>query len=268
MTTISEIDCRRLRLIAELVAVRLGDKLLEASKKFVGEKRGDFVWSFDIDIEKKAIELIRLLLPNSIVITEEKGVVRLSDNPKYAVILDPVDGSNNYAHDIPWFCTCVAIAPIDAQSLDDVVASAIYAPAISKLFSYSLSDGALVDGKPFQRAKPMKIVSAYFDTSSQFAVIERYCELRGGGLKVRSLGSIALELSYVAWGKLEGVIDLRKRLRNTDIAAPYPILKSVGADIVIEKPIPATEFVQGFEFAALYDSELGALYRKARGVAT
>ncbi len=257
-------NSKRLRLVAELIAVRLGERLLEASRKLIAEKEGDYVWSFDIDIERKAVEMIKLLLPNTLVITEDAGTIRLSENPKYVVILDPVDGSNNHAHDIPWFCTCVAIAPIYATSLDDIIASAVYAPVTSKLFSFSKDEGALVEGRKIERSKPIKMISAYFDTSTQFKVIEKYCKLRGGGLKVRSLGSIALELSYVAWGKLEGVVDLRGRLRNTDIAAPYPILKASGADIVIDKPIPATSFAKGFEFAAFYNKELGNIYRKAK----
>ncbi|NPA97406.1 MAG: hypothetical protein GXO32_07395 [Crenarchaeota archaeon] len=259
-----EIDSRRLRLVAELIAVRIGDKLFESAKRLVEERRGDLVWSFDVFSEKTALELIKLLVPKSIVISEERGIVRLSDDPEYVVLLDPVDGSNNFAHDIPWFCTCVAIAPIDARSLDDIVASAVYAPTITKIFSYSREEGALVNGKSIERSRPKKIISAYFDTSAQFQVLERYCRLRGGGLRVRSLGSIALELCYVAWGRLEGVIDLRKRLRNTDIAAPYPILLASGATVVTDSPIPATSFVQGFELAAFYSSELADVYRRAR----
>jgi len=257
-------DVRRLRLVAELIAVRIGDKLNMFRRKFVKESRGNLVWSFDLEAEEHAIELVRLFLPKSIVVTEERGTVRLSNNPKYIVVLDPVDGSNNLAHDIPWYCTCVAISYSDALDLNDVVASAVYAPSIPRLFSYSKSEGVFVDGEPLKRGTPMHIVSAYFEDSKHFEAIEQYRRLRGGKVKIRSLGSIALELCYLAWGRLEGVIDLRNKLRNTDIAAPYPMIRACGGYIKVgnRERVPLSEPVAGLNIVAMYSEDLGKLFMK------
>ncbi len=251
-------------MIAELIAVRVGDRLNALRKKLVKESRGDLVWSFDLEAEEQAIEMVKLFLPRSIVVTEERGVVRLSSDPKYIVVIDPVDGSNNFAHDIPWYCTCVAIAFSDAESLDDIVASAVYAPSIPRLFSFSEEEGVLVDGEPMKREKPMSIISAYFDEINHFKAIECYRRIRGDKVRVRSLGSIALELCYVAWGKLEGVVDLRSKLRNTDIAAPYPMLKRVGSYVYVESSsqVPISNLVSGLNIVAMYDEHLGKLFRQ------
>jgi len=248
------------RMKLEYIAMRVAEKLREiqsSEKRIVGDHYGDKVWSFDVEIERFLRDLVRDLFPNSVLVTEESEYIRLSSNPELSIIVDPVDGSANYAAGIPWYATCIALAPIDAESLDMVVASAIAVPTTKDLYSYSRSEGVLENGRRVHRGRPQKMISVYFDTLDQYRVIDCFCSKHGRDTKVRSLGCISLDMLYVALGRIEGVIDLRQRLRNTDIAAVYPVLRALGARFVCtnRRTIPANEFVKGLSIAAFYNEE-------------
>lgn len=257
-----------LRLIAEYIAMNIARflRLRTPPSTIVREREGDLIRVFDIEAEMRAIKLVRELLPKSIVVTEEQGYVELSKNPEYVVLIDPVNGSNNLAADIPWCSTSVAIASISAHGLSDIVASAVTPIFGEFMLSYSVSEGVLYNGEPLKRReKPGSIVIVYADRFEDYAVAYAYSMLYPA-TRVRILGSICLDLALLVRGSIEAVIDVRGKLRNTDIAAIYPMLISTGCVIEMSpdaSSLHLNKLVSGITLYAAFSEEYMDRVRKA-----
>ena len=259
---------RVLRLIAEHIAMSVARflRLHTPPANIVGEHKGDFIRVFDVEAERRAIKLVSEFLPKSIVITEEQGYVELSKDPEYVVLIDPVDGSNNLAADIPWCSTSVAIAPVSAHGLSDVVASAIASVFGEFVLSYSVSEGVLYNGEPLKRReKPSNIMVVYANKFEDYAIAYAY-SLLYPATRIRILGSVCLDLALLARGSIEAVIDVRGKLRNTDIAAIYPMLISTGC-VVETSPgadsLCLDKLVSGITLYAAFSKEYMDRVRKA-----
>ena len=257
-----------LRLIAEHIAMNIARflRLHTPPSTIVREREGDLIRVFDIEAEMRAIKLVKELLPESVVITEEQGYIELSKNPEYVVLIDPVDGSNNLAADIPWCSTSVAIASISAHGLKDIVASAVTSIFGEFTLSYSVSEGVLYNGEPLKRReKPGNILVMYADRFEDYAIAYAY-SLLYPATRVRVFGSICLDLALLVRGSIEAVIDMRGKLRNTDIAAIYPMLVSTGCVIEMSpnaNSLCLSRLVSGITLYAAFSEEYMDRVRKA-----
>ncbi|HIP56618.1 MAG TPA: hypothetical protein EYH02_00895 [Ignisphaera aggregans] len=259
---------KMLRLIAEHIAISVARflRLYTPPATVVGEHGGDYIRVFDVEAERRAIKLVSELLPKSIVITEEQGYVELSKDPEYVVLIDPVDGSNNLAANIPWCSTSVAIAPASAHGLGDVVASAVASVFGEFVLSYSVSEGVLYNGEPLKRReKPSNIMVMYADKLEDYSIAYAYTLLYPA-TRVRILGSVCLDLALLVRGSIEAVIDVRGKLRNTDIAAVYPMLISTGCAVEMSpdaSSIRLDKLVSGIMLYAAFSREYMDRVRKA-----
>jgi len=211
---------------------------LEGLEEIVGKQPlGDTTRKIDVIAEEYLIELIRNEGLNSLVVTEERGIIRVgSGDPEYVFIVDPLDGSSNYLSKIPWSAVSVAVAPCVKKNLrfNDIIAGTV-APIQSDLLPVSFAKGYGVF-RASSRIRHVKtsvkdIVLGYFDYGRGTRILDKL--LRSWeNVKIRSLGCASMEIVYVALGYADVFIDVRGWLRNVDVATAIGIAKETGAIVV------------------------------------
>ncbi len=159
-------------------------------------------------------------------VSEERG--SFGDNGIF-VVIDPLDGSTNYTHCISWASVSIAFAL--NNTMDSIVAGAVAPVFHGNPLSFSKGRGCYYGGVKLTRpATPANIVFAYVEDplkASTFLYALKHLELE---VKIRGLGSAALEICYVAAGKAVLFADLRSRLRNIDVAAAVGFLRECGGE--------------------------------------
>ncbi|NPB01697.1 MAG: hypothetical protein GXO28_02145 [Methanopyri archaeon] len=131
------------------------------------------------------------------VISEEAGEVLTDERPEITVVLDPIDGSHNAARGIPFYCVSVGVADPDAETLADVE-NGLVLPATEPR-TPSTREG--------------RVFSVYTYGTPETVIPPRGC-------RIRCLGAVALELHMIGIGNLDGLLDVRGKLRPTDVAGP------------------------------------------------
>ncbi len=189
----------------------------------------------DVEAERLAIELLVGEGVRGSVVTEERGLVKLGDEP-LLFVLDPLDGSRNYASRIPWYAVSIAVAPLSREvGLADVVAGAV-APGFGLVFSFARGVGAFEGGSRVSCRGPRRpVVLAYYETASQARLVEAY-RSRMPGRSIRVLGSSSLEIVWASMGVVEVFMDLRGRLRTVDVAAALGFALEAGARVALGNP--------------------------------
>ena len=206
---------------------------------------GDIVRRFDIECEELIVSSLRKLLNDEVVIvSEESGILSFSSKPKWLAIVDPVDGSTNLAAGIPWVATSIALAPYKGNiNIKDIVIAVVADVFNNIIYQYYLGT-VITNGTLRRLSKPRSILLGYFEIPKAYDIVPRYWLVRGSRAALRSLGAIALDIIYVGLGRAEGLVDLRSKVRNVDIAASYIIAHTLGArgvrcdgELLLEVPI-------------------------------
>jgi myo-inositol-1(or 4)-monophosphatase len=185
----------------------------------------DIVTEVDIAAESIIIDLIRQRFPDHAILSEEVGGKGIGAG--YTWVIDPLDGTTNYAHRVPFFCTSVGVLA-DGEPL----AGAIYDPLLDQTFTAERGKGATLNGKPIRasQASPLSHTVLALDWGHSNTVRAQALDLllriapRCG--TVRALGSAALALAYVATGWLDGYFNLA--LKPWDTAAGMLIIAEAG----------------------------------------
>jgi len=219
--------------ILRKAAYKVADYLLSSAVSFerIGlNPSGDATLKFDYIAEGILISEISNSVRDCLMfVTEERGIVKTCSDPKYVVIVDPVDGSANFTANIPWISTSIAVAPFRRGVRgSDVKWALVY--EVHRHTSYEFSEGeALINGKIAERnERTADILLAYFDDPASFNSIRKFIA-SNPGVKVRSLGSAALDIVYVGLSRVLGFLDTRSRLRNLDVVAALRFARSLGA---------------------------------------
>lgn len=176
---------------------------------------GGNTYNIDKAAENAVIEYIKGNEIRCNLISEEIGNVSYGND--FTLILDPVDGSNNAISGLPFYCTSLAIVREDGPSYG-LVRNLGWDEWFEGLSGY----GSLVNGKPIEYSPQSRMISVY---TRKGRYIE---ELRTLTKKLRCFGSVALEMCYVANGSLMAFVDLRDKMRATDLAAGRVIIESLG----------------------------------------
>ncbi|UZE92562.1 MAG: bifunctional fructose-bisphosphatase/inositol-phosphate phosphatase [Methanosarcinales archaeon] len=178
-------------------------------------------------------------------VSEEMGEVVFGSNPEFTIVLDPLDGTYNALRGIPFYSVSIAIGKTDLSQIyygyvKNLVTGDVYAAERDR--------GALLNGKKI-RVSTRKEADPYCASIYGCAFAERNF-LNQNGKKVRLLGSAALELCYVAAGKLDAFVDARNRLRISDVAAGKLIVEEAGGVVtddfggVLSNPLMIKERVK------------------------
>jgi fructose-1,6-bisphosphatase/inositol monophosphatase family enzyme len=223
-------------------AVRAGDIQIKA---FNGSREKSLLQSRDIkmavdrECENAIVSVIRSRFPEHRILAEEEG--DLGGSKDYLWIVDPLDGTVNFFHGLPQFCTCVACcrlplsAPLPAtgkELLDIGLVGVVYAPVMNELYIGMRNIGATLNGKPLNCADvndlSQTIVALSFGKTD--AAIDHMANVAGKiahrAQKVRSYGCAGLDISFVAGGRLGG--SFYRGIHLWDIAAAGIILAEAG----------------------------------------
>ncbi len=195
------------------------------------EKKGaiDLVTEADTASEKSIINTIRSRFPEHTIVAEERGVEKGDDALKW--IIDPLDGTTNYVHNLEIFAVSIAFA-VDDKPVIGIVLN----PCTGELFTGIKDQGACLNGNPIKISKNNTISESLLVTGFPYNFKDDpdpYIKRFGNCLKkargVRRLGSASLDLCYVACGRFDGFWE--QGLQPWDTAAGIVIAKEAGCVI-------------------------------------
>jgi myo-inositol-1(or 4)-monophosphatase len=199
---------------------------LEAQGQGAG---GDITMKVDADAEKSIMDIVSGQVSDVRFVTEEAGVVG-PPGATWTVIIDPIDGSANYARGLPFYCTSVAV--LDGPTLEDAKFGMVRNLISEETYFAEKGRGAERDGAPIKtsKAKNLKDSCVGIDMSkAPRATVERLVPLIAAVRKPAHFGANALEQAFLADGKVDAFVDIRDRMRVVDFAAGYLISKEAGA---------------------------------------
>ncbi|HEU0144847.1 MAG TPA: inositol monophosphatase family protein, partial [Nitrososphaera sp.] len=189
---------------------------------------GDMSRRIDLIAEKTVIDVIRERGIEATIIGEECG--RIEGKEGY-IIIDAIDGTTNAICGIPFFCCSIAYAT--DFYLNAVAEAAIIDLPRGDLYYASKNKGAFLnDRRIFVKREPTPDSTIGINVSGvKPVVVERLAPIIAEATHIRQFGANALEMCFVARGFLDAYIDLRGKIRPTDVAAGYLIAKEAGAKI-------------------------------------
>jgi len=197
----------------------------------VGTKEGinNLVTEADHASEKAIIEVIRKNFPDHYILSEEVGAIVQDSNYKW--IIDPIDGTVNFAHGIPLCCVSIAI-----EHNGEMILASVYNPNMNELYFAEKAKGATLNEMPITVSKKNKVINAclvtgfpytYLDApNGPLQIFERFIRK---GVPVRRLGSAAIDLCWVAAGRFDGFYE--HKLEAWDSAAGYLIVEEAGGKV-------------------------------------
>src|SRR5579883_3542110 len=148
-------------------------------------------------------------------------------------IIDPIDGTVNFAHGLPIWCVSIGVE-VNGQ----VECGVIYNPNLKELFTVRRGHGAFLNGKQIHVSSQTNYKQGLFVTGFPYnvhenpdKVIEQFVGFLSKGLLIRRLGSAALDLSYVACGRMDGFWELK--LSPWDMAAGALIVEEAGGRVTL-----------------------------------
>src|SRR3972149_2463373 len=231
-------------------AVKEAGKIQEEKfgENFKIEHKGEInlVTEVDYQCEKVIIDIIKRDYPEHEILTEEAGSVKTAPNSRYKWIIDPLDGTTNYAHSYPCFCASAGLE-IDGE----VVTGAVYNPMLNELFTSIKGNGAYLNGKRIGVSKIADINKSLLTKGLPYDIrdskennLNHFCNFAVRAQAIRRPGSAVLDLCYLAAGRFDGFWELK--LYPWDMAASSLIVKESGGMI--------TDF-KGSEFS-IYKGEM------------
>lgn len=212
--------------------VRAGElQLAKFGKRVRVEKKGaiDLVTEVDLEVERMFRDMVAERFPDHDVLAEELGGG--DRGARHRWVFDPLDGTTNFAHGVPIFCASLALE-IDGEA----VVAAIYDPNRSELFTAEAGVGSWLNGTPLKVSESATVLEAMLVTGFPYNVHQRadeYLRTFGHVLKearaVRRLGSAAIDICWVAAGRMDGFWEAI--LKPWDTRAAVLILEEAGGKV-------------------------------------
>jgi myo-inositol-1(or 4)-monophosphatase len=197
------------------------------------DKKGaiDLVTEVDVAVERRFRTFIAERFPDHAILAEELGGPPAGPPARHCWIYDPIDGTTNFAHGLPIFCSSLAL---EIEGV--VMVGAIYDPTRQELFTAERGGGCQLDGRRVRVSEVRELAESLIGTGFPFreeARLEVYLDMfrnvtrRCHGL--RRPGSAALDLAYVAAGRLDGYFE--RGLQPWDLAAGALLVEEAGGRV-------------------------------------
>lgn len=223
----------QITLIAIEAALLAGEILREGfgTHFSISSKEGkhNLVTEYDHKSEKAILDFIKANVPRSRFLAEESG----SSGEKEGItwIVDPLDGTVNFAHQVPIFCISIA-AEVDHK----VVSGIVYQPITHELFVAEAGKGAFLNGKKLKVSEVKTIDAAILATGFPYDLaknpghcIDHFVDILKLGIPIRRLGSAAIDLAYTAAGRFDGFFEVK--LHPWDFAAGKLLVEEAGGRV-------------------------------------
>ena len=183
-------------------------------EKLQVSKKGpyDFVTKTDKQVEKILIEELSKIKEKYSFITEETGTIKNKDKNNIWII-DPIDGTTNFLHGIPHFAISIAL-----QCKDETLSGLIFDPIKDEMFYAEKDKGAFLNNQRLRVSKKNSLDECLFASN--------YEGVKFSNLNMRYTGCAALDLAYVASGRLDGFF--HNSINLWDVAAGALIVKEAG----------------------------------------
>lgn len=212
-----------------ILADRLGRALQVSNKGDI-----DLVTEADLASEKLIIERIQSHYPRHAILAEESGATAgfevVEGKSEWKWIIDPLDGTTNYAHGYPCFCVSIAL-----ERAGTIEVAAIYDPTRDEIFAAERGQGATLNGRRISVSKVDDLNSAMLCTGFPYNVRERpnfareFANFTMAAQAVRRDGSAAVDLAYIACGRFDGFWE--DGLNAWDIAAGVLLIEEAGGQV-------------------------------------
>lgn len=221
--------------IAREAALNAGRILLRYADRAhtlqITDKGGnDFVSNADMEAEQAIVQRLTSAYPEHLVICEEIGQVGPADS-NYQWLIDPLDGTTNFIHNFPHYAVSIGL-----RKDNDIIAAVVYDPIKNELFEASRGGGATLNNRKIRVGKKTSLSGALLGTGVPYSNpqdLDEYLavlrELIKGTAGIRRAGAAALDLAYVAAGRLDGFWEFG--LRVWDIAAGALLVREAGGQI-------------------------------------
>lgn len=201
---------------------------MDRDKQVALKGRGNLVTIADKESESLIIRRIHERYPNHAILAEESGP---SGTGEDKWIIDPLDGTTNFAHQYPFFCVSIAF-----EQKGKVRCGAVYDPCRDELFSGARGMGSYLNGQRIHVSDTSKLADALLSTGFPYGVREKINlamkQFQGFIVESRAVrrgGSAALDLCYTALGRCDGFWELD--LHPWDTAAGLVILEEAGGRV-------------------------------------
>lgn len=227
-----ETTVERLREVAAEAARIGGQELLarlDQARDIVFKGGIDLVTDADKASEARILSHLRAAFPDHATLAEEGG--QSGGSAPYRWIVDPLDGTTNYAHGVPHYCVSIGV-----EGPGGLLAGAVLDPVRNELFLAGKGLGATLNGRPLRVSGAEELGSALLATGFPYdlwanpertlTLFDHFaCKARG----MRRLGSAALDLAYVAAGRFDGFFEFK--LKAWDVAAGALLVREAGGTV-------------------------------------
>jgi len=210
-----------------------GRILLEKfGRKIEISKKGEInlVTEADLASEKFIVDRIRTQYPRHSILAEESGEAKYSGDGDLKWIIDPLDGTTNYAHGYPCFCVTIAL-----EREGRIVLGVTYDPTRDEMFSAERGRGASLNNKRIEVSDKKKLIESLLVTGFPYDIAERphfardFSNMLLASRAVRRDGSAAIDLAYVACGRFDGFWE--EGLNPWDVAAGVLLIEEAGGRV-------------------------------------
>lgn len=219
--------------VATETAKKAGKLLLEGfgTNFKIDNKEGEnnLVTEYDTRAEDLIIKSISEEFPDHSFLAEESGYTPA--NTKYRWIIDPLDGTVNYANNLPVFSVSIAL-----EKDGEIICGCVYNPILDELFYAEAGGGAFKNGKAISVSSKNNINKSFLATGFPYNIsenpknaIDHFVKIIGAGIPVRRLGSAAIDLCYVACGRFDAYWEVF--LHPWDVAAGMLIVREAGGKL-------------------------------------
>ena len=197
----------------------------------ISNKEGinNLVTEADHASEKAIIDVIKLAYPGHFILSEETGEI-VTDS-EYKWIIDPIDGTVNFANGIPICCVSIGL-----EKAGQMLLGAVYNPLMNEMFFAEKGQGAFLNDKKISVSSKTEVIKSCLVTGFPYTyldmpngpleVFERFIRK---GIPVRRLGSAAIDLCWVAAGRFDGFYE--HHLQAWDAAAGFLIVEEAGGKV-------------------------------------
>ena len=186
----------------------------------------DLVTEVDRESERLIVSHLRQSLPAYNIVAEEGEYPQ--GESSYRWIIDPLDGTTNYAHGFPWFCVSIGL-----ELAGEIVVGVIYNPMHDELFTAIKDGGAFLNGRKLHVSSRSPLKNTLLGTGFPYDCasdpannFDHFICFQKAARGIRRAGAAALDLAYVAAGRLDGFWELK--LKPWDVAAGSLMVREAG----------------------------------------